>query len=265
MNNIILPSLFFTSCNTAFSLSSNSPLYFAPATKAPISSEKIVQFFNPSGTSPLTILIANPSAIAVLPTPGSPIKHGLFFVFLERILITFLISSSLPITGSNFCFLASSTKSVPYFFKASYVSSGLSLVTLVFPLTSNKTFKKLFLSILKVLNNCFNFELALSISPSIICSTDTYSSFILSAVFSASASASSTSLEIYTCSICLVSECILGLLSISFLTVFWNSSPTFIFFSSSLIKLFSPIKSAYNKCSCSIWLFSFSITRLCAF
>ena len=89
--------------------------------------------FRPSGTSPLTILNAKPSAIAVLPTPGSPINTGLFFVFLDRILITFLISSSLPITGSNFCCLAKSTKSEPYFFNTSYVDSGLSDVTLVFP------------------------------------------------------------------------------------------------------------------------------------
>ena len=119
INRIIFPSLFFTSCNTAFNLSSNSPLYFAPATSEPISSENIVQSFNPSGTSPLTILSARPSAIAVLPTPGSPIKHGLFLVFLDKILITFLISVSLPITGSNFCSLASFTKSWPYFFSAS--------------------------------------------------------------------------------------------------------------------------------------------------
>lgn len=60
-----------------------------------------------------------PSTIAVLPTPGSPIKTGLFLVLLERILIVLLISSSLPITGSNLCFLASSTKFVPYFASAS--------------------------------------------------------------------------------------------------------------------------------------------------
>ena len=119
INRIIFPSLFLISWRTAFSLSSNSPLYFAPATNAPMSNEKIVQSFKPTGTSPLTILNANPSAIAVLPTPGSPIKQGLFLVFLESILITFLISLSLPITGSNFCFLAISTKSVPYFAKTS--------------------------------------------------------------------------------------------------------------------------------------------------
>ena len=74
-------------------------------TSEPISRENIVQSFNPSGTSPLTILSANPSAIAVFPTPGSPIKHGLFLVFLDNILITFLISVSLPITGSSFVLL----------------------------------------------------------------------------------------------------------------------------------------------------------------
>ena len=41
-------------------------------------------FFNPSGTSPRTILCANPSTIAVLPTPGSPISTGLFFVRRDR-------------------------------------------------------------------------------------------------------------------------------------------------------------------------------------
>ena len=33
-----------------------------------------------SGTSPLTMRSASPSAIAVLPTPGSPISTGLFLV-----------------------------------------------------------------------------------------------------------------------------------------------------------------------------------------
>ena len=34
----------------------------------------------PSGTSPRTIRWASPSTIAVLPTPGSPMRTGLFFV-----------------------------------------------------------------------------------------------------------------------------------------------------------------------------------------
>ena len=195
INKIIWPSLFFTSCNTAFSLSSNSPLYLAPAINRPISSENIVHSFNPSGTSPLTILNANPSAIAVLPTPGSPIKHGLFFVFLDKILITFLISESLPITGSNFCSLANWVKSWPYFLSTSYVSSGLSEVTLVFPLTSDKAFKNSFLVILYLRNKSLILLFALSKIPIIICSTETYSSFIFLAMFSASAKVLLTSCD----------------------------------------------------------------------
>ena len=130
MNKIISPSDFFISLSTALSLSSNSPLYFAPATSAPKSSENIFLSLSPCGTSPFTILRASPSAMAVLPTPGSPISTGLFFLFLERIWITFLISSSLPITGSSLLFLASSTRSCPYFSRTLYVSSGFWFVTL---------------------------------------------------------------------------------------------------------------------------------------
>src|SRR5687768_18251892 len=43
-----------------------------------------------------------PSTMAVLPTPGSPIRTGLFFVRRERTWITRRISSSRPITGSSF-------------------------------------------------------------------------------------------------------------------------------------------------------------------
>ena len=115
IKRMICPSLFFTSSRTAFRRSSNSPRYFAPATSAPISSEKIFLSLSPSGTSPLTIRCASPSATAVLPTPGSPISTGLFFVFLDRIRITLRISVSLPITGSSFWSLAFSTRSCPYF------------------------------------------------------------------------------------------------------------------------------------------------------
>jgi len=119
INSIIFPSDDCTSLSTAFNLSSNSPLYLAPAIKEPISSAYIILSFKPSGTSPRTILSANPSTIAVLPTPGSPISTGLFLVLLDNILITLLISSSLPITGSSLFFLASSTKLVPYLANAS--------------------------------------------------------------------------------------------------------------------------------------------------
>jgi len=38
-----------------------------------------------SGVSPETIFCASPSTMAVLPTPGSPIRTGLFFVLRQRI------------------------------------------------------------------------------------------------------------------------------------------------------------------------------------
>ena len=129
INIIILPSDFSTSVRTALSLSSNSPLYFAPAIREPISSANIVLSLRESGTSFFTIRIANPSTTAVLPTPGSPISTGLFFVRLESILIARLISSSLPITGSSLPFFAISTRFLPYFSSTLYVSSGFSLVT----------------------------------------------------------------------------------------------------------------------------------------
>ena len=77
---MILPSEFTTSFTTDFNRSSNSPLNLAPAIKAPISKEKIIFFNRSSGASPFTIRKAIPSAIAVLPTPGSPTKIGLFLV-----------------------------------------------------------------------------------------------------------------------------------------------------------------------------------------
>ena len=42
-----------------------------------MSSATISRFRSDSGTSPLTIRCANPSTIAVLPTPGSPISTGI--------------------------------------------------------------------------------------------------------------------------------------------------------------------------------------------
>jgi hypothetical protein len=44
---------------------------------------------------------ARPSAIAVLPTPGSPISTGLFFLRRDSTWMTRSISFSRPITGSS--------------------------------------------------------------------------------------------------------------------------------------------------------------------
>jgi len=64
------------------------------------------------------IRLASPSTIAVLPTPGSPISTGLFFVRRESTWITRRISSSRPMTGSSFPSRAASVRSRPYFASA---------------------------------------------------------------------------------------------------------------------------------------------------
>ena len=193
MNIITSPSDFLTSSRTFLSLSSNSPLYLEPATipersnvtRAPISSANIFLFLSPSGTSPLSILCASPSTTAVLPTPGSPISTGLFFVFLDRILITFRISASRPITGSSFCCLALSTRSYPNFSIASYELSGSSLSTLWLPLISASSLRNAFLLTPQPLRSSLISESALSTMPRNKCSTDTYVSPICFASFSA--------------------------------------------------------------------------------
>ena len=58
-------------------------------------------FLSDSGTSPRTMRWAMPSTIAVLPTPGSPMSTGLFFVRRESTCMTRRISSSRPMTGST--------------------------------------------------------------------------------------------------------------------------------------------------------------------
>jgi hypothetical protein len=57
--------------------------------------------------------------IAVFPTPAGPTSAGLFFVRLLRIWIVRRISSSLPMTGSNFPSLAFSVRSCEYFLSVS--------------------------------------------------------------------------------------------------------------------------------------------------
>ena len=101
INRITCPSCLVRSLSRLFKRSSNSPRYFAPAISAPKSRDNRRLFFSPSGTSPLIIRWANPSTIAVLPTPGSPINTGLFLVRRCNTWIVRRISSSRPITGSS--------------------------------------------------------------------------------------------------------------------------------------------------------------------
>jgi hypothetical protein len=129
IKRIICQSDFSTSLITAFSLSSNSHLYFAHAKRAPISRVITLLFIRFSGTSLFTIFKAIHSIIAVLPTPGSQTKTGLFFVLLDSICKVLLISSSLPITGSIFHDFANSIRSIQYFFKEFIFDSGSLSVT----------------------------------------------------------------------------------------------------------------------------------------
>jgi len=71
-----------------------------------------------SGMSPATMRCASPSTIAVLPTPGSPIRTGLFLVRRLNTWITRRISSSRPMTGSSLPLRASSVRSRANFSKA---------------------------------------------------------------------------------------------------------------------------------------------------
>ncbi len=136
MKRTISPAAFWISPRTAFSRSSNSPRYFAPASSAPMSSAHTRLPFSPSGTSPATMRCASPSTMAVFPTPGSPIRTGLFFVLRERTWITRRISSSRPMTGSSLPASARAVRSRPYFSSAWYVPSGSCDVTFCPPRTS---------------------------------------------------------------------------------------------------------------------------------
>mmetsp|Transcript_17585 Transcript_17585/g.40360 ORF Transcript_17585/g.40360 Transcript_17585/m.40360 type:complete len:217 (-) Transcript_17585:314-964(-) len=67
--------------------------------------------------SPFARTWATPSAIAVFPTPGSPIKHGLFFRRRPSVLRALRISWSRPNTVSSFPSTAICVKSTPTSFK----------------------------------------------------------------------------------------------------------------------------------------------------
>ena len=128
MNVMTSPWESSISFKTAFSRSSNSPRYLAPATIEARSRATTRRSRSDSGTSPSTMRSANPSTMAVLPTPGSPISTGLFFVRLDSTWITRRISSSRPMTGSSLPDLASAVRSRPYFSSDWNVPSGSSVV-----------------------------------------------------------------------------------------------------------------------------------------
>ena len=126
--NKMISSFFSNSFITAFILSSNCPRYFVPATKLAKSSVTTRLLNKLRDTFFLIIRKAKPSAIADLPTPGSPIKSGLFFFLRLKIWETRSISFSRPTTGSSFPSSAISVKSRPKLSK-----TGVFDFLLVFP------------------------------------------------------------------------------------------------------------------------------------
>ena len=112
MNTIML-GWFSISFTSAFTLSSNCPRYFVPATSAPRSSV-ITLLLNSTGeVCFLAMSVASPSTMALFPTPGSPMSIGLFFFLRQSISHTLFISFSLPTMGSSFPSSAASVRSVP--------------------------------------------------------------------------------------------------------------------------------------------------------
>ncbi len=126
---MICPLLDLISSSTLLSRSSNCPRNCAPATMPPRSRATRRLSRRDSGTSPATIRWARPSTIAVLPTPGSPIRTGLFLVRRESTWMTRRISASRPMTGSTLPSRARAVRSTLYFSSAWYCCSGSGLVT----------------------------------------------------------------------------------------------------------------------------------------
>ena len=101
MKSMMLPR-FLISSTSDFTRLSNCPRNCVPATSDVRSSRYSSLPSRRNGTSPETSLCAIPSAIAVLPTPGSPIRQGLFFERRDKIWSTRSISLSRPIIRSSF-------------------------------------------------------------------------------------------------------------------------------------------------------------------
>ena len=99
--NKITSGVFSSSFMTAFMRSSNWPRYLVPATNEARSRVTTRLLNRMRLTFFCTIRSARPSAIAVLPTPGSPIRMGLFFLRRLRIWATRSISFSRPTIGSS--------------------------------------------------------------------------------------------------------------------------------------------------------------------
>ena len=93
--------------------SSNCPRYLVPATTEAISSITTRLSNKMRDTFFWTMRNASPSTIADLPTPGSPINTGLFFLRRLNICAKRSISRSRPTTGSSLPSSAARVMSVP--------------------------------------------------------------------------------------------------------------------------------------------------------
>src|SRR5680860_1031651 len=194
MNVITWPSESLISWSTAFNRSSNSPRYFAPATIAARSRERTRRPFSDSGTSLSTTRWASPSTTAVLPTPGSPIRTGLFLVRRDRTCTTRRISASRPMTGSSWPCSARAVRSTAYFSSAWYVDSGSRLVTLPEPRTLVIAPRSASSETLELSSACLA-VLSTVASASSRCSVETNSSSISMASSSAMVKTCSTARE----------------------------------------------------------------------
>ena len=145
MNRMTLPA-FFTSLMVFLMRSSNSPRYLVPATIPDRSRDRTRLSSSSSGTSAAAMRWARPSAMAVLPTPGSPIRTGLFLVRRDRIWMTRAISFSRPMTGSSLPLRAASVKSrvnsarAPPFLPSSRAAAAARGASLIFFTTALYSF-----------------------------------------------------------------------------------------------------------------------------
>ena len=110
MNRMIGMGEALTSAMTCLSRFSNSPLTPAPAWSRPRSRVRRATFLRAGGTSPSAIRRARPSTTAVLPTPASPVRIGLFWRRRIRMSTIWRTSASRPMTGSISPFLARSVR-----------------------------------------------------------------------------------------------------------------------------------------------------------
>ena len=121
--NRIRPSDSAASASASLKRFSNWPRNWAPAIMPDRSSAKIRVPFSVSGTSSRWMRRARPSAMAVLPTPASPIRTALFLRRRARISTVCSISSARPMTGSMRPLAASAVRSRP---NSSSADSGCS-------------------------------------------------------------------------------------------------------------------------------------------